>query len=158
MAELLPPIVNFLAVVSVFVIFGRKPFAALLASRSETIYKEMGEADKAFTEASQAFSQWEENDRDKEAHAKQELEDTKSVLTRHKEKTLSAAKNEAERIQREAKMMGTNEVTQAKESLQRELAEKSIQLAEEFLGKQLERKEKEKLVSEYVELVGSGAS
>lgn len=158
MAELLAPVLNFAAVLSVFIIFARKPFGAMLASRSENVKKEMGEAETAFTNASQALNQWESSSRNKEAHVQKEMEDTKTAIARHKERTLSAAKTESERIQKEATMMGSNEINQAKESLQRELAEKSIRLAEEFLGKQLDGKEKEKLVSEYVELVNSGVS
>lgn len=152
------PIVNFVTVLAVFFIFGRKPIGAMFVSRSETVKKEMDEAEKAFLEASKAFRQWDTSRQEKEAHAVKELEDTKASVVRQKERTVASAKTEAERIKKEAQMMGTNEVAQAKESLQRELAEKSIGLAEEFLGKQLDGKEKEKLIIEYVGLVGSGPS
>lgn len=158
MAELLAPIVNFVIVVSVFAYFGRKPLLALFATRSEHVKKEMGEAEKAFGESSVALSQYFQLVSHKEEEAKKELEDTKASLNRFKERTLSSARTEAERIQKESQMMGVNEVNQAKESLQRELAEKSIYLVEDFLGKQLDKTEKEKLVTEYVELVGSGPS
>ncbi len=158
MAETLAPILNFIVVVSVFFFGGRKLFLAMLKSRSESVQKEMGEAEAAYSEASKFFNESESNSRNREANAKRELDEAQSSLARLKERTLAAAKTEAERIQREAKMMGSNEVDQAKELLQRELALKSIELTESFFGKQFDAKEKAKLVNEYVELVGNGVS
>lgn len=147
---------NFSAVVFILGFFGRKPFAAFLQARSENISKEMKEAETLYAETQSLLTKSQQDHSTRESHAKKSFDETKAMFSRLHEKTVSAAKAEAERIQKEAKMMGSNEVQKAKEALQREVAEKSLEMAEEFLGKSLDPKDKHKLVAEYVELVRNG--
>lgn len=150
-------ILNFSVVVFIFVFFGRKPFAKFLVSRSETMRSSIQEAEKLVGEARQELSVWEKNWSDANAHAKQNQIDSENSLKRFKEKTLAEAKHEAERIKKEAELMSSGEVVKAKRALQHEAIERSVELAELYLGEHLPSQDKHKLVTEFVELVGHGA-
>ena len=52
--------------------------------------------------------------------------------------------------------MSVGETVKAKKALQREAIERSVELAELYLGEHLPAQDKHKLVSEFVELVGHG--
>lgn len=158
MLDVLAPVFNFFMVLAIFYFAGRKAFMGMLASRSETVRKEMTEAETLYGEASKALSENENNFRNREALAKREMDEAFAAAQRNHDRTLTSARNEAERIKREAKMMGSNEVERAKQNLQKELAEKSLEMASIYLDKHLDAKDKGKLVQEYVELVGNGPS
>ncbi|MFM8316396.1 MAG: hypothetical protein ACKOA8_19120 [Deltaproteobacteria bacterium] len=150
-------VLNFSVVVFIFVFFGRKPFAKFLVSRSETMKSSIQEAEKLVGEARQELSVWEKNWNEANAHAKQNQIDSENSLKRFKEKTLAEAKHEAERIKKEAELMSSGEVVKAKRALQHEAIERSVELAELYLGEHLPSQDKHKLVTEFVELVGHGA-
>jgi F0F1-type ATP synthase membrane subunit b/b' len=146
-------IVNFGAVVGILYFGARKPFVQMLQDRSETVKKSMDEATALSSEAQSSLSKWEHNWRERENSIRQQIADAQAALKVQKEKTIASAKHEAERIQRDAELMGASEVTRAKRTLQEELVEKSVNMAANYLGKSLSAKDKQKLVVEYVDMV-----
>lgn len=158
MTEVIAPVVNFSVVAAVLYFGARKGVLGMLSGRAETVRKEISEAETLFGQASKSLSENESNHKNREANAKREMDDAKTTVTRHREKTMATAKTEAERIKREAKMMGSNEVESAKRLLQTELAEKSLEMASIYLDKHMEPKDKNKLVQEYVDLVKNAPS
>lgn len=155
-SEVLAPIVNFAVMVGFLGFFGKKPMQTFLGARSEDIKKQIDEAEKESQEVVARFQKAEDNFKHQEAHAKKLREDAKEMLARHREKTLSAAKSESIRIIKDGELLGQGELHKRKEALQREISERSVALAEKYLSDQLEAKDKEKLVSEYITLVGHG--
>ena len=91
-----------------------------------------------------------------QTHAKQNHIDAVESLKKFKEKAILEAKQESERIKKEAELMSVGETVKAKKALQREAIERSVELAELYLGEHLPAQDKHKLVSEFVELVGHG--
>lgn len=156
--EFLAPTLNFLVVAFILGYFGRKPMMAFLANRSDTFSGTLKEAETRHSEAEKALRTWETSTRDAEAHAKAQLEDAKSALKRQRESALVRAKSEAERVTKESRLVGQSEAVKAKDALQREVAAKSVQLAETYLTGHLTDKDRQKLVGEYVEILGNGAT
>lgn len=155
-SEALPQIVNFTAVVVFLGVFGRKPLQTFLAARSEGIKKLIDEAESESKQVTAQLKLAEKNTLEKEAHAKQLREDATQMVARHKERALEAAKHESSRIVKEGELLGTGELHKKKEALQQEISEKSVALAQKYLSNQLEGKDKEKLIAEYISLVGHG--
>ncbi|NDC26063.1 MAG: hypothetical protein EBZ49_18290, partial [Proteobacteria bacterium] len=116
-SESLPQIVNFAVVVGFLGVFGRKPLAAFMTARSEGIKKLIDEAESESREVTAKLQLAESNAKQKDAHAKQLLEDAKEMVARHKERVLEAAKNESVRIQKEGELLGTGELQKKKEAL-----------------------------------------
>lgn len=152
----LPQIVNFTVMVGFLAFFGRKPFKTYLAARSEDIKKLIDEAEKESKEVTAVFTTAKENLAHQTEHAKKLREDTQAMLVRHKEKTLLAAQKESARIIKDGELLGQGEFLKKKEALLKEIGEKSISLAEKYLSNQLEPKDKEKLIGEYISMVENG--
>lgn len=154
----LPQIVNFTTMVVFLGWFGKKPLQTFLAARSEEIKKQMDEAEKESKEVSSVFNKAQENVVHQEAHAKKLKEDAQAFLQKHREKTLAAAQAESIRIVKDGELLGVGELNKKREALLSEIGQKSVALAEKYLADQLEEKDKEKLVGEYINLVGHGKS
>lgn len=150
-------VLNFAVVVFVFVFFGRKPFAQFLVNRSESFKLALKEAEKMVLEARADFSTWEVNWSEAQAHARQNKIDSENSLKKFQEKTLTEAKHESERIKKDAELMSSGELLKAKKGIEREVVERSVELAELYLGEHLPAQDKHKLVTEFVDLVGHGA-
>lgn len=155
---MLPQVVNFAVMVGFLGVFGKKPFQAFLAARSEEIKKEVEEAEKESKEVLSQYTQAKENITHKEAQVAQLKKEAETALKKHQEKTLSAAKHESERIIKDGELLGQGETHKKKEALQREISEKAIHLAHNYLHEKLEEKDREKLIGEYIQLVDHGRS
>lgn len=156
--EFLAATLNFLVVVLILGYFGRKPMKTFLANRSETFSTVLLAAETQFTESQKRLKTWETNTRDAEAHAKAQLDDAKVAIKRQREAALVTAKSEAERVTKESRLVGRSETARAKEALQREIATQSVRLAEAYLVGHLTDNDRQKLVGEYVEILGNGAT
>ena len=149
-------ILNFSVVVFIFVFFGRKPFATMMAARSESMKKAIDEAESLVKAAREELSTWETNWSQAKAHVEKDRKDSESSLERFKEKTLAVAKHEADRIRKESELLSSGEVLKAKKGLQKEAIERSVELAELYLGEHLPAQDKHSLVSEFLNLVSHG--
>lgn len=152
----LPQIINFTAMVAFMGFFGKKPLQVFLNARSEEIKKQIDEAEKEAKEVSAVFEQAKNNFSHQAEHAKKLRQDAEAFLQKYKEKTLGAAHAESTRILKDGELFEAGEMNKRKEALEREIGEKSVALAEKYLADQLEGKDKEKLIAEYIQLVGHG--
>lgn len=155
--DVLAPIVNFLVVVFILVYFGRKPLVAFFATRSETVSASMKEAEVFSRQALADYSKWQKSFQDKDAHIRQMEEDSKSMVAKLKERTEVHAKNESERIKKDATLMATSETQKASEKLQNEVVAGSLEIAEKYLAQHMPATDRAKLVEQYVELVRNGS-
>jgi F-type H+-transporting ATPase subunit b len=156
MEIVLPVLVNFIALVAILVWATRKPAAHFLITRSDTIAASISEAERMASEASRELSKWETSWRSCEAHSKTMFDEAKVQLQKFRESALSRARNEAVRIRKEGELVGQSERVKAKATLEREIVEKSIFFAGQYLGTHLREDDRHKLVSDYVEIVGNG--
>lgn len=152
----LPQIINFTAMVAFMGFFGKKPLQVFLNARSEEIKKQIDEAEKEAKEVSAVFEQAKNNFSHQAEHAKKLRQDADAFLQKYKEKTMVAARAESARILKDGELFEAGEMNKRKEALEREIGEKSVALAEKYLSDQLEGKDKEKLIAEYIQLVGHG--
>ena len=153
--EFIAPIVNFTVVAFIVFWFGRKPVLEFLANRSNQVAVAIAEGEKLSAEAEKSLTEWETNWKSLEAHAARANEDAKSAMKRFRENTLAAANGEAERIQKDAKLVAQGEALKAKQQLGRELVEKSMRMATQYLKSHVEDTDRKRLASEYVDQVGT---
>lgn len=155
-SDALPQIVNFTAMVVFLGAFAKKPLLTFLSARSEDIKKQIDEAEQESKITSKAYTEAKQNSSQKEAHAQKLKEDAEAALERHRTRTLEAARKESARIIKDGEALGQGELLKKKEALQQEICERSVMLAQKYFSDQLEAKDKEKLVAEYVNLVDHG--
>jgi F-type H+-transporting ATPase subunit b len=157
MVEIIAPLFNFAIVVFILWKFGRQPFREFLSTRSKNIATQIQEAEFQSAEAKKLLGVAEKNWKSCETKACQFQEEAVAIVQRYREQTVLAARAEAERIQRESKMVAQSEMLKAKDTLQREIAQRSVRMAGQYLLAHLAEKDKQKLVSDYVELLSHGA-
>jgi len=156
MVIVISSIVNFAVVLFILWYFGRKPIAEFFQQRRHTIQVAISEAEAQYLEAEKSLSTWQTRMKESEAEARTMFDDAKASMKKFSERTVASAQNETQRIKQESQLLGKGEILRAKQGLQTEMAEKSIALAERYLSKQLDERDKHQLVSEYVEIVGNG--
>ncbi len=156
MAEALPNILNFGIVVFILGYFGRKPFLDTLSMRSTSIGNHVKEATDQAAQAQTFLSEWETSWKNAEAHTATMKREAEESIQRQREKAMASARTEATRIQRETELVAKSEGQRAKHNIQKEIAGRSITLAQEFLARQLSEKDQKKLVIDYVEGVKNG--
>lgn len=158
MIEIIAPILNFAVVIGILWYFGRKPFAAFLEARSSNIEKAISEAETEAVGADTVMKEWAGKWNGSKVHAKELMDETKKRMELFREKTIKMAGVEAERIKRDAKVVGQSEIAKARVALQKRIAIDSIDLAKEYVNQHLSEKDRQKLVTEYVEILGNGAA
>lgn len=154
MVVILASIVNFAVVVFVLWKFGRKPATQFVAARTKSIGDAIAEAQKQSQEAEKLYTEFEVNWKGASSHAETHRQQSILGIERLRETTLSSARIQAKRVQEEAKMVGLGEVAKAKQALSREIVDKAIQMAAQFLRRSLNEEDKQRLVMEYVEALG----
>jgi F0F1-type ATP synthase membrane subunit b/b' len=156
--ESLPVLVNFAVVVAVMYFATRKAASQFLVTRSQTIGNQIAEGEKASAEAAVLLNEWEAKWKTSEAYAKQMFDEAKSTIERVRLSTVEKAKAESERVRREARLGADTEARRAMRLLEQEMSEKSLNLAQNFLNKNITDDDRKTLVTEYVEIVGNGHS
>lgn len=151
-----PLIFNFACVVAILVYFGRKPFAAFFQDRSERVAKAVADAAEAKATADQEFARWTKAAMEESRIRTEGEMAAKTAMDRYREKTLSAARQEAERIVGDGGRLAQFEQEAARRRLRSELAAKSLELSAEYFRDSLDAKERQKLVADFVESFGNG--
>jgi len=149
-------IFNFLVVVGILWYYGRKPTLEFFANRRNTIESAIRGAENQYAQAESALKVWEQKWSNSQTEANQLRSDAKERAEIFRKRTLESANLEAERIEKDAQLLGKGEVLRAKRTLQREVAERSIRMAEKFLEGHLDERDRHKLVADYMEIVGHG--
>ncbi len=151
-----PVLFNFACVLGILVYFGRKPFAAFLADRSLRVERAVADAAAAKEKADVDLAKW-------TAAALQESklrstgeEAAKAAMERYREKTLSSARQEAERIVGDGGRLAQFEQDAARRRLRSELASRSLELSAEYFRESLDDKERHQLVADFTESFGHG--
>lgn len=154
----LPNLFNFVLAAVILFFAARKAFAATIALRSETVGKLVGEAEKAYAEASAVEKEWQGKWDGSKAELDQAMNDAKTSLERQRKQTLERAKFESERIRQEAKLVAQSEISRAASVLRKEFAHKSVEMAGKYLESHLGEEDRKNLVKNYTEIVGNGAT
>lgn len=153
---IIPVLVNFSLLVTILWWALRKPAKQFLISRSDRIAASIAEAQTLATDASRELKKWEASWTSGEVYSKTMFDEAKVQLAKQHEGAIVRAKNEAVRISKEGELVGHSEGVKAKAMLEREIIEKSVFFAGQYLEGHLREDDRHKLVSDYVEAVGNG--
>ncbi len=150
------PIANFVVVVGILVVAGRKPIAAIFQGRNETIGTAILTADAEHKEASALLQTAEAQHRNLEAEIANAHAGAKSFLAKFKEDTLKSAEKESVRIRQESKLIIDNEASRARQALEKEISHRCIRLASDALKGQVNEVDQNKLTQEFMEGLPNG--
>ena len=155
-ADVWPVIFNFACVVGILIYFGRKPFKQFFQDRSVRVSQAVTDAAAAKANADAELSKWNIAAMEESKIRSSGEAAAHSAMDRYREKTLSAARQEAERAASDGGRLAQFEQDAARRRLRTELASKSLELSAEYFRDSLDKKERHKLVSDFVESVGHG--
>jgi F-type H+-transporting ATPase subunit b len=145
---------NFALMVGLLLYFVTKPIRKGLKERTEEIRKTLADA-QAAKEAAEARQR---EYSDKLARATEEIAGITEAIRREgeleREKILLAAKEMAEKIEKEATNKASGVVAKARTELREEAARLAVELAENLLKKQVSADDQKRLVDEYMQKVG----
>ena len=145
---------NFVLMVGLLAYFVTKPIRKGLKGRKEDIEKTLAEAEAAREAAEAKHSEYSE----KLAKATEEIENIAASIRREgemeRDKIIAAAKEMAEKIEKEAESKAAGVVSKARAELREEAASLAVELAEDLLKKQVSADDQKRLVEEYMQKVG----
>ncbi len=150
------PIVNFTVVVGVLVVAGRKPIAAIFHGRHEMIGTAVKTAEAEHKVASALLQTAEAQHRNLGAEIASSQSGAKSFLAKYTDDTLKAAEKESVRIRQETKLIVDNEVTRARQNLEKEISLRCIRLASDSLKGNVNEVDQNKLTQEFMEGLPNG--
>ena len=143
-------LVNFGILVAGYYLLGKKPIAAALKSRRDSISKEIEEAQRMRREAEKRAKTYQS----KLDKLEDELATAREALVRtgeaEKERIVSEAQAKAERMRKDAAFLVEQELKQIRVDLQRETVEAAIATAEELLKKRVTQADQERLAEDYL--------
>jgi F-type H+-transporting ATPase subunit b len=143
-------LINFGILVFGYYALGKKPIAAALKSRRDSIAKEIEEAQRMRKEAEKRAKTYQS----KLDRLGEELETAREALLRageaEKERLVGEAEAKAERIRKDTEFLVEQEMKQLRVDLQREAVEAAVSAAEELLRKRVTQADQERLAEDYL--------
>lgn len=143
-------VANVLLLLAVLIYFARKPVLGYLASRRDTIEKNLESSAQLLAESERKLAEWNR----KAAGLDQEAETIRASTLRaaeaERDRILADARVTAERIRQAANAVAERELRTAQESLRREAADLAIELAAKILREQVNDGDRNRLVDEFI--------
>lgn len=132
------------------------PVMNIMKQREEHIANEIGSAELSNQEAKKLVE--EQRDLLKQARIESQslVENAKKIGEKQKEEIVLAGRAESERIKQAAMQEITQEKEQAITALREQVASLSVMIASKVIEKELNEKEQEKLIDDYIKEVGEG--
>jgi F-type H+-transporting ATPase subunit b len=146
-------LMNFVVLAGVLVFILRKPVSQALSSRIKDIKEQLESLEVQKTEAEKQLAQYNEKLSQLESEAEKIVDDYIKQGNEAKAKILKEAERTAEKLQAQARRNIEHEFDKAKQKLQQEVVESSLQKAEESLKKEITAQDQDKLVDEYIDKV-----
>jgi len=139
-------VVNFLILVAILYIFGRKPVANFLNSRKKEIEDTLNKAKEAHRETKQALNELEMRLKDKDKEIAEIVEAARKAGELERDAAIEEGKKRKANILDQTKTQLEYEFKKAKDSIKTEIVLASLELAEKELSKVLTKEKKEKLI------------
>jgi F-type H+-transporting ATPase subunit b len=146
-------LMNFVVLAGVLVFILRKPVSQALSSRIKDIKEQLESLEVQKAEAEKQLAQYNEKLSQLESEAEKIVDDYIKQGNEAKAKILKEAERTAEKLQAQARRNIEHEFDKAKQKLQQEVVESSLQKAEESLKKEITAQDQDKLVDEYIDKV-----
>lgn len=148
--------INFAIMAAVYYLFGRKPIAAGLQARRDSIAKEIEEAQRMKKEAEERAKVYQV----KLDKLDQELQSAREALVRageaERDRIVREAEAKSERMRRDAEFLIEQEMKQIRTDLWRDTVEAAVAAAEELLKKRVTPADQERLAEDYLADLGAG--
>jgi len=145
---------NFALMAGLLAYFVTKPIRKGLKGRTEEIEKTLANAESAKAAAEAKHKEYS----DKLAKATEEIAGITEAIRREgeleRDKIIAAAKDMADKIEREADNKAAGVVAKARIELREEASRLAVELAEDMLKKQVSADDQKRLVEEYMQKMG----
>lgn len=151
--------VNLIMLLGVLFAVARKPISAYFAERRQQIQNDIATADKLFADGKRQFAEWQGKLVDLEREIETIHSETRRRAEEEREQIIAAAHDRAERIKSDAVTAIDQELRRAQEELRDEAATLAVDLATQMLDEQVDERDRDRLVDEFITRVepnGSG--
>ena len=146
-------VMNFVVLAAALVFVLRKPISQALNSRIKGIKEQLESLETQRAEAEKQLAQYNEKLSQLESEAAKIVDAYIKQGNEAKAKILKEAEQTAEKLQAQARRNIEHEFDKAKQKLQQEVVESSLQKAEERLKKEITAQDQDKLIDEYIDKV-----
>jgi F-type H+-transporting ATPase subunit b len=146
-------VMNFVVLAGVLVFILRKPVSKALSSRIKDIQEQLESLEAQRAEAEKQLAQYNEKLSQIESEAAKIVDVYIKQGNAAKAKILKEAEQNAEKLRVQARRNIEHEFEKAKQKLQQEVVESSLQMAEESLKKEITAQDQDKLIDEYINKV-----
>ncbi len=158
MQELIWQAVNLLILLSVIFYVARKPITAYFADRREEIQNDIKTADKLLSDSRREFADWQGKLAELQAEVDTIREDTRRRAQEEREQIIASAHDAAERIKSDAVAAIDQELRRAHAELREEAATLAVDLAKNMLDEQIDDRDRDRLMDEFITSVEPGAN
>lgn len=135
--------------------FAFGPLMRVMEERQEKIADDIATAEKNRVEAQRLMSEQEAALAAARADAQKVLENSRVTSEKQAEQIIQTAKQEAEQFKKVARAEIEREKEQAIEALRAQVGSLSVMLATKVIEKEIDAKQQEKLIADYLKEVGS---
>jgi F-type H+-transporting ATPase subunit b len=146
-------VMNFVVLAGVLVFILRKPVSQALNSRIKDIQEQLESLEAQRAAAEKQLAQYNEKLSQIESEAAKIVDAYIKQGNAAKAKILKEAEQTAEKLRAQARRNIEHEFDKAKQKLQQEVVESSLQMAEESLKKEITAQDQDKLIDEYINKV-----
>jgi F-type H+-transporting ATPase subunit b len=146
-------VMNFVVLAGALVFVLRKPVSKALSSRIKGIQEQLENLEAQRAEAEKQLAQYNEKLSQLESEAAKIVDAYIKQGNEAKAKILKEAEQTAEKLRAQARRNIEYEFDKAKQKLQQEVVESSLQKAEERLKKETSAQDQDKLIDEYINKV-----
>ncbi|HEY3815732.1 MAG TPA: ATP synthase F0 subunit B [Polyangiaceae bacterium] len=147
-------LINFGILVAGYYLLGRKPIAAALQNRRDTISKDIEEAHKMLAEAQARAKSYQA----KLEHLELEVKTARAALVQageaERDRIVGDAEAKAERMRKDAEFLVDQELKQIRQDLWRDTVEAAVGAAEELLKKRVTAADQERMAEDYLADLG----
>jgi F-type H+-transporting ATPase subunit b len=148
-------LINFGILVAGYYLLGKKPIAAALQSRRDSIAKEIEEAQKMRREAEARAKTYQA----KLEKVEEEVRMARDALVRageaERDRIVNEAEAKAERMRKDAEFLVEQELKQIRQDVMRDTVEAAVTAAEELLKKRVTPADQERLAEDYLADLGA---
>jgi F-type H+-transporting ATPase subunit b len=148
--ELLWQAANLALLLGVLYAVARKPISAYFAERREQIRTDIQAADKLLSDSRKEFAEWQGKLSELEQEIAAIREETRSRAEDERDQIIAAAHDRAERIKEDAVTAIDQELRNARAELQKEAANIAVDLASTMLDEQVDDRDRERLLDEFI--------
>ncbi|KNE21539.1 ATP synthase F0F1 subunit B [Virgibacillus pantothenticus] len=134
--------------------FAWGPVMNMMQKREEYVANEIEAAEKSRIDAEKASKEAHERLKQMKQEAQKIIEDAKEAGQKQEQEIIRAARDEANRLKESAQADIQNEKEKALQALQDKVASLSVLIATKVIEKEIDEKDQEKLIHEYIKEVG----